>query len=51
MPAGPSDGLSLSLLLQDLDWRKYLAIYCIGVRRFILKESDDMEKSRRHLRR
>ncbi|XP_043233602.1 putative fatty acyl-CoA reductase CG5065 [Amphibalanus amphitrite] len=37
--------------MKDLDWRKYLAIYCIGVRRFILKEDDDMEKSRRHLRR
>ena len=36
---------------QDLDWRKYLSIYCIGVRRYILKEDDNMEKSRRHLRR
>lgn len=37
--------------MKDLDWREYLAIYCIGVRRFILKEDASMDKSRAHLRR
>lgn len=47
----PHDREEFHFNLKDLDWKKYITIYCIGVRRFILKEDDDMERSRRHLRR
>ncbi|XP_037071461.1 putative fatty acyl-CoA reductase CG5065 [Pollicipes pollicipes] len=36
--------------LKDLDWQSYMATYCNGVRRFILKEDDRLEQARRHMR-
>ena len=35
--------------LQDMDWENYISTYCLGVRRFILKEEDKAEKAQRRL--
>ena len=32
-----------------MDWEDYISTYCLGVRRFILKEEDKAERARRRM--
>ncbi|CAG7730441.1 unnamed protein product [Allacma fusca] len=48
----PQDKILFTLNLKEINWPEYMKIYCLGVRKYILKEHPDtLPAARKHLRR